>query len=127
MKDVSCVDHFSFVPNVPIVAIDLPIGARLHQFSGKMGSPGGQSQSHYNPQGRLNSPRPAKSDILTHHHKLLCKSPQEQLPDLGIACTYDQKYSRTGHNSEISWVLQQTFPGSKTQQLVETYSIPQYP
>ena len=35
MKDVSCVDHLNsvnLVTNVPIVAPDLPVGARLHQF-----------------------------------------------------------------------------------------------
>ena len=32
VKDVSCVDHLSFVLNVPVVAPDLPIGVRLHQF-----------------------------------------------------------------------------------------------
>ena len=35
VKGVSCVDHLSsvtFVTNVPIVAPDLPVGARLYQF-----------------------------------------------------------------------------------------------
>ena len=35
MKDVSCVDHLSsvnLVTNVPAVAPDLPVGARLHQL-----------------------------------------------------------------------------------------------
>ena len=35
VKDVFCVDHLSFVQNVtnvPVVAPDLPVGARLHQF-----------------------------------------------------------------------------------------------
>ena len=35
VKDVSCVDQLSFVQNVrkvPVVALDLLIGARLHQF-----------------------------------------------------------------------------------------------
>ena len=35
VKDVSCVSDLSFVPNitnVPVVAPDLPIGARLHHF-----------------------------------------------------------------------------------------------
>ena len=35
VKDVSCVDHLSFVQNVtnvPVVAPNLPVGARLHQF-----------------------------------------------------------------------------------------------
>ena len=35
MKDVSCVTQLSFVKpvtNVPAVALDIPIGARLHKF-----------------------------------------------------------------------------------------------
>ena len=35
VKDVCCVDQFSFikpVTNVPTVALDLPVGARLHEF-----------------------------------------------------------------------------------------------
>ena len=35
VKDVSCVGHLSsvsLVTNVPTAAIDLPVGARLHQF-----------------------------------------------------------------------------------------------
>ena len=35
MKDVSCVAQLSFakpVTNVPTVALDLPVGARLHDF-----------------------------------------------------------------------------------------------
>ena len=47
VKDLSCVGHLSsvnLVTNVPNVAIDLPVGARLHQFWKKMGSPGGKSQ-----------------------------------------------------------------------------------
>ena len=38
VKDVSCVGHLSsvnLVTNVPTAAIDLPVGARLHQFWGK--------------------------------------------------------------------------------------------
>ena len=61
VKDVSCVGHWSFVQNVtnvPIVAIDLPVRARLHQFWGKMGRLGGRSQNHKCPQGRLHSPLP---------------------------------------------------------------------
>ena len=47
VKDVSCVGHLSsvnLVTNVPTVAIDLPVGARLPQFWKKMGIPGGESQ-----------------------------------------------------------------------------------
>ena len=81
VKDVSCVGHLSFVQNGPIVTIDLLLGARLHQLWKKMGRPGGQSQCHNSPQGRLHSSLQdsAKSDKITHHHKLPCKSSEEQL------------------------------------------------
>ena len=49
MKDVSRVDHFSFVQNltnVPVIAPDVTVGARLHQLWEKMGSHGGQSKDH---------------------------------------------------------------------------------
>ena len=45
VKDVSCVDHLSYVKlvtKVPTVALDLPVGARLHQFWEKNGQPCGQ-------------------------------------------------------------------------------------
>ena len=35
VKDISCVDQLSFikpVTNVPTVTLDLPVGARLHEF-----------------------------------------------------------------------------------------------
>ena len=78
----------------------------------------GQSKGNNSPQRRLYSPL---LDPATHHHKWLCKSPQEPLPDRGIACTYAKECSRIGNKTEISWVLQKTFPGSQTQQLVEFY------
>ena len=92
-----------------------------------MGSPGGQFQSHNSPQRGLHPPFPdqAKSDKVTHHHNLQCKSPQAPLSDGSIAYTCDQKCSRTGHNLDICRVLQQAVPGSQTQQLVETYTGPQ--
>ena len=43
VKDVSCVGHLSsvnLVTNVPAVALDLPVGARLHQFWEKWAAQG---------------------------------------------------------------------------------------
>ena len=40
VKNVSCVTQSSFVKpvtNVPAVALDLPVGTRLHKFIGKLG------------------------------------------------------------------------------------------
>ena len=132
VNDVSCVYHLSVVQNVanaPIVAPDLPVRVRLHQFWKKWAGLGGQPQSCNIPQERVHSPLPvpAKSEKVTHQHKLLCKSPQEPLPVGAFASGYEQKCSRTGQNSEISRVLQQTIPGSKYQQPVESYTRPLYP
>ena len=85
MNNVSCADHLSYVQNVtnaPIVAIDLFVGARLHQFWEKC-----------IPQGRIHSPLPvlAKSDKVIHYHKLLCLSSQESLPVGVIISTYEQQ------------------------------------
>ena len=86
---------------------------------GTMGSPGGQSQTCNSPQGRLHPPLPvpAKFEQVKHHHKLLCRCPQKPLPGGGIASAFKQKCSGNVNNSEIYRVLQQTFAGSKTQQV----------
>ena len=55
----------------------------------------------------------------------LCKSPQEQLPDGGNACTYAKECSRNGHKTVFSGVLEQAFTGSQSQQPVETHLVPQ--
>ena len=47
VKDVSCVGHLSsvnLVTNVPTAAIDLPVGARLHQFWKKWETLGASSK-----------------------------------------------------------------------------------
>ena len=62
------------VTNVPVVAPDLSVGARLHQFLGNLGSPWGQSKSHKNPQRRVHSPDPTKLDKINDHHKCLRNS-----------------------------------------------------
>ena len=94
-----------------------------------MGSPRRQLQSINSPQRRLHSPLPvpAKFDQVTHHNKLLCKSPQEPLPVGGIASAVEQKCSRVGQKSRISGLLQPTILGTETQQPVETYLGPKYP
>ena len=137
VKEVSCVDHLSFVQNVT----NVPVGARLCRslefcpecnkcpcrgqiapILGKIGGLGGQSHGHKNPQRTLHPPIPdlTKLDRVTYYHKLLCKSSHEQLPDRGIACTYAKECSRTGQKSDISRFLKPTLPGSQTQS-VESY------
>ena len=63
---------------------------------------------------------PAKTYKISHGHKLLCQSSQEQLPVGGIASAYRQECSRVGPKSNISRVFQPTFPSPKTQQQMET-------
>ena len=71
---------------------------------------------------------PVKLEQVNQDHKLLiCKSPQESLPVAGIGSASEQKCSRTGNNSNISGLLQPAFPGSQTQQPVETHVRPLYP
>ena len=105
MNNVSCVNHLTSVKgvtNVPTVAYSRSTcRGQIASVFGKIGSPGGQSQSYYSPQGRLHPPLPvpAKFDQVTQ--KLLCKSPQEPLPGGGIASTFEKKCSITGNKSEI--------------------------
>ena len=67
---------------------------------------------------------PAKPHKVSHCHKPLCQSPQEQLPAGGITSAYGQKCNRTGPQSNISRVFQPTFSGTQTQQQVEAYTRP---
>ena len=64
---------------------------------------------------------PAKTRKVSHSHKLLCHSPQEQLPPRGIASAYRQKCSGVSTRPNISGGFQPTIFGSKAQQQVETY------
>ena len=82
-----------------------------------------RAESSTHPQRRLHPPLsdPTKTHKVSHSHKLLCQSPQEQLPARGITSAYGQKCSGTSSQSNISRVFQPTIFGPKTQQQVETY------
>ena len=67
-------------------------------------------------------PDPAKTCKVSHGHKLLWQSPQEQLPVGGITSAYSQKCYRTSKIPDISGIFQQTIFSPKTQQQVETYT-----
>ena len=86
----------------------------------EMGSPRGQSQSDNSPQGGLHPPLPVQTspDQKTHNNKLLCRSPQEQLPVGGIASAVRQECCRVSPKSTIPGFLQPVVPGTKTQQPV---------
>ena len=131
VKGVCCVNPLSSVQNVtnvPPVVPNLPVGARLHQFWKKMGSPRCQPQITSSPQRRLHStlPVPAQPNKKTHNNKLLCKSSQEQLPVGGIASAVRQKCCRVGSKSTVPGVLQPVISGTQTQQLVATYLGPEH-
>ena len=81
----------------------------------------GRSKNSSNPERRLHPSLsdPAKSYKVSHCRKLLCQSPQEQLPVGGITSAYGQKCSRIGPQSNISGVFQSTLSSSKTQQQME--------
>ena len=78
---------------------------------GNLGSRRGCSKGHKNTWRRLHSllPELTKFVEVNDHHKWLCTSPQEQLPDGSIACTYAKENSRIGQNSEIFGLFQPTF------------------
>ena len=88
-----------------------------------MGSPRHQPQSTNSPQRRLHStlPVPAQPNKKTHNNKLLCKSPQEQLPVGGTASAVRHKCCRVGSKSTVSGVLQPIISGTQTQQQLATY------
>ena len=93
-----------------------------------MGSPRRQPQSTSSPQRRLDSslPVPAQPNRKTHSNKLLCKTPQEQLPVGGIASAVRQKCCRVGSESTVPGFLQPVISGTQTQQPVATYLRPEH-
>ena len=85
---------------------------------------GCRSESCSNSERGLHPPLsdPAKSHKVSHSNKLLCQSPQEQLPAGGIASAYRQKCSRASTTSNIPRVLQSTIFSPKAQHQMETYT-----
>ena len=120
MKSVtgaSCVNQLSSIQPVTIIhtlALNLPVGAILHQFWT------GPRVIRILNQGYIlpfqNQSTLTKSVLI----KWLCTSPQDRLPDGGITCTYAEISNRKGQKSNISGYLKQNFLGSKAQQQVET-------
>ena len=84
---------------------------------------GCRSESCSNPKRGLHPPLsdPAKTQKVSHRHKLLCQSPQEPLPAGGITSAYRQKCGGTSAKPNISGVFQLTIFSPKAQQQVETY------
>ena len=90
----------------------------------KMVGSGCKPNSSSNPKGGLppSLSDPTQVNKKSHGHKLLCKSPQEQLPGRGIASAYIQKCNRNRTKPQISRLLQPTISSSKARQKVETYT-----
>ena len=90
---------------------------------GNLARPGGRTQNNPKLEGRLYPPlpEPTQTHKISDSHKLLCQSPQEQLPVGGIASAYRQKCNRAGPKPNLSGVFQQTFPSSQTQQQMEAH------
>ena len=84
---------------------------------------GRRSKGSSNPQRGLHPPLsdPAKTSKVSHRHKLLCQSPEEQLPTGGITSAYRQKCSRDSKKQNIFELFQQIVSSPKTKQSVETY------
>ena len=90
---------------------------------GNLARPGSRTQNNPKLEGRLYPPlpEPTQTHKISDSHKLLCQSPQEQLPVGGIASAYRQKCNRVGPKSNLTGVFQQTFPSSQTQQQMEAH------
>ena len=89
-------------------------------FLANLAGSGCRSENSSNPERGLYPPLsdPAKSHKVSHSRKLLCQSPQEQLPDGGIASAYRQKCCRIGTQSDLTEVFQPAVFGTQTQQQV---------
>ena len=83
---------------------------------------GCRSENSLNPERGLHPPLsdPAKTHKVSHSHKLLCQSPEEQLPFGGITSAYRQKCSGASKEQNVPELFQQTVFSPKTKQ-VETY------
>ena len=88
---------------------------------------GGRCEGCSNPERGLYPPLsdPAKTHKVSHSHKLLWQSPQEQLPAGGITSAYRKKCSGASTKPNISGIFQPTIFSPKTQQQVETYIRPE--
>ena len=89
-----------------------------------MAGSGSRSESSSDPKRGLHPPLPdpAKTYKVSHGHKLLWQSPQEQLPVGGITSASSQKRCGTSKTPDISGIFQPTIFSPKTKQQVETYT-----
>ena len=87
---------------------------------------GCRAQGSSNPETGLHPPlpQPTQSFKVSHSHKQLCQSSQEQLPVRSIAAAYRQKCCRTGSQPNIPRVFQPAVFSAQTQQQMEAYFRP---
>ena len=124
VKSVSCVTQLSLVQPVTNVKNAAQKGGQTSKLLENLAGSGNQSKSSSDPKRGLHPPLPdpAKTYKVSHGHKLLCQSPQEQLPVGGITSANSQECCRTSKTPNISGVFQQTIFSPKAQQQVETYT-----
>ena len=101
VKSASCVQP---VTNIKNAASNLPVGARLQNFWQTWLDLGAGPKVVQNPERGLHPPLPdpAETHKVFHCHKLLCQSPQEQLPAGGITSAYRQTCGKTKLLSSLS-------------------------
>ena len=124
VKDVSCVGHLNsanLVTNAPPVAIDRPVGARLHQFWEKWEALGSSPKV-------VTALLPVQTQFnqITNCHKQLCQPTKTVPPSGGTVSAGEQKCCRTGSKPKLTRVLQPAIFGTQTQQPVETYLGPEH-
>ena len=124
MKDVSCVGHLSsanLVTNVPTVAIDPPVGARLHNFWEKWEALGSSPKVVTTLREGYTLPFRFRPN-LTRSPTVIQTGPRFG----GTVSASEQKCSRTGSQPKVTRILQPAVFGTQTQQPVETYLGPEH-
>ena len=129
MNDVSCVGHLNsanIVTNVPTVAVNPPVGARLHQFWEKWEALGSSPKVVTTLREGYTLPFRFRPNLtMSPTVKQLCQPTKTVPPFGGTVSAGEQKCSRTGSKPKLTRVLQPAIFGTQTQQPVETYLRPE--
>ena len=129
VNDVSCVGHLSSantVTNVPTVAINPPVGARLQQFWEKWEALGSSPKVVTIQREGYSLPFRFQSNQVTNGHKQLCQPTKTVPPSGGTVSPDKQKCSGAGSKPKLAGFLQPAIFGTQTQQPVETYPGPEH-
>ena len=110
----------NIVTNVPTVAINPPVGARLHQFWEKWEALGSSPKVVTTLREGYTLPFRFRLEFnqVTNCHKQLCQPTKTVPPFGGTVSAGEQKCSRTGNKPKLTGVLQPTIFGTQTQQQV---------